>query len=74
MQLFLGHINGNEFQLDAAEVQHCVKVLRKTVGDQIHFITGDGSLYKGLISFTSKSKVTEPILKLNLTLAQFHIP
>ena len=57
MQLFLGHINGNEFQLDAAEVQHCVKVLRKTVGDQIHFITGDGSLYKGLISFTSKSKV-----------------
>ena len=27
MQLFLGHITGNEFQLDAAEVQHCVKVL-----------------------------------------------
>ena len=57
MQLFLGHINDNEFQLDAAEVQHCVKVLRKTIGDEIHFITGDGSLYKGLISFTSKSKV-----------------
>ena len=57
MQLFLGHISGNEFQLDAAEVQHCVKVLRKTVGDQIHFITGDGALYKGTISFTSKSKV-----------------
>ena len=57
MQLFLGHISGNEFQLDPAEVQHCVKVLRKTVGDEIHFITGDGALYKGSISFTSKSKV-----------------
>ena len=57
MQLFLGHITGNEFQLDAAEVQHCVKVLRKSVGDSIHFITGDGALYKGSISFTSKSKV-----------------
>ena len=40
MQLFLGHITG-EFQLDAAEVQHYVKVLRKVVGDKIHFITGD---------------------------------
>jgi len=57
MQLFLGHIAGNEFQLDAAEVQHCVKVLRKSIGDRIDFITGDGNLYEGEISFTSKSKV-----------------
>ena len=57
MQLFLGHITGNEFQLDAAEVQHCVKVLRKSIGDSIHFITGDGNLYQGEISFASKSKV-----------------
>jgi 16S rRNA (uracil1498-N3)-methyltransferase len=57
MQLFLGHIIGEEFQLDTAEVQHCVKVLRKTIGDEIHFITGDGALYKGEISYTSKSKV-----------------
>ena len=57
MQLFLGHITGNEFQLDAAEVQHCVKVLRKAVGDIVHFITGDGNLYQGEILFTSKSRV-----------------
>jgi len=57
MQLFLGHITGNEFQLDAAEVQHCVKVLRKSIGDKIHFITGDGNLYQGEILFTSKTKV-----------------
>jgi len=57
MQLFLGHITGNEFQLDAAEVQHCVKVLRKVRGDKIHFITGDGNLYQGEISFVSKSRV-----------------
>lgn len=57
MQLFYGHIEGTEFLLDAGEVQHCVKVLRKSVGDHIHFITGDGSLYEGEISFVSKSKV-----------------
>ena len=57
MQLFLVHITGNEFPLDAAEVQHCVKVLRKSIGDRIDFITGDGNLYEGEISFTSKSKV-----------------
>jgi len=57
MQLFYGHIEGTEFHLDAGEVQHCVKVLRKSVGDQIHFITGDGALYLGEISFISKSKV-----------------
>ena len=57
MQLFYGHIEGTEFHLDAGEVQHCVKVLRKSIGDHIHFITGDGALYMGEISFISKSKV-----------------
>ena len=57
MQLFLGQINGLEFYLDKAEVQHCVKVMRKTVGDSIHFICGDGNLYLGNISFVSKSNV-----------------
>ena len=57
MQLFLGHIKGLEFYLDKAEVQHCVKVLRKTVGDSIHFICGDGNLYLGKLSFASKSNV-----------------
>ena len=57
MQLFYGHIEGTEVHLDAGEVKHCVKVLRKSIGDHIHFITGDGALYKGEISFISKSKV-----------------
>lgn len=57
MQLFLGQIKGLEFHLDKAEVQHCVKVLRKTVGDSIHFICGDGNLYLGNISFVSKLNV-----------------
>jgi len=57
MQLFYGHIEDKGFHLDAGEVQHCVKVLRKSVGDHIHFITGDGALYDGEISFISKSKV-----------------
>jgi 16S rRNA (uracil1498-N3)-methyltransferase len=64
MQLFLGHITGDQFQLDTAEVQHCVKVLRKTLGDKIHFITGDGHLYLGEILFTSKSKVYGSFVKI----------
>ena len=57
MQLFYGHIEETEFHLDTGEVKHCVKVLRKSVGDRIYFITGDGALYEGEISFISKSKV-----------------
>ncbi|HCP41837.1 MAG TPA: 16S rRNA (uracil(1498)-N(3))-methyltransferase, partial [Cryomorphaceae bacterium] len=47
----------NEFQLDTVEIHHCVKVLRKSIGDKIDFITGNGNLYQGKISFVSKSMV-----------------
>jgi 16S rRNA (uracil1498-N3)-methyltransferase len=57
MQLFLAHIDGQKFQLDAAEVNHCVRVLRKKTGDQIFFISGDGNLYEGTIQLITKSVV-----------------
>lgn len=57
MQLFLGQIKGQEFYLDNSEFHHCVKVLRKSAGDSIHFICGDGNLYLGKILFVSKSNL-----------------
>ncbi len=63
MQLFYGHIEGTVFHLDAGEVQHCVKVPSKVCRRYIHFITGDGALYEGQISFVSKSKVYGCLLK-----------
>lgn len=57
MQLFLAHIDGQKFLLDAAEVNHCVRVLRKKTGDQIFFISGDGNLYEGTIQLITKSVV-----------------
>jgi len=57
MQLFYGHIEGATFQLQESDAVHCSKVLRKQIGDTIHFITGDGSLYRGTISLVTKKSV-----------------
>lgn len=57
MQLFYAHITLDAFVLDEGEVMHCTKVLRKSLGDQIHFITGDGNLYEGIIDAASKREV-----------------
>jgi len=56
LQLFLAEIQGNLFELHTDEVNHCVRVLRKSVGDVIQFITGDGNLYEGsIVTITKKS-------------------
>jgi 16S rRNA (uracil1498-N3)-methyltransferase len=57
MQLFYGHIIEERFQLHESEINHCVRVLRKNVGEIIHFITGDGNLYSGTIEIASKREV-----------------
>ena len=64
MQLFLGHITGNVFELHEDEVTHCLRVLRKSVGDDIQFITGNGNLYAGHIEATSKKSVSGTWVKL----------
>jgi 16S rRNA (uracil1498-N3)-methyltransferase len=60
MQLFFAKITQEQFELDPSEVVHCTKVLRKGIGDQIHFITGDGNLYQGVIDHSSKKAVSGP--------------
>ena len=57
MQLFYAHISHEAFVLDEGDVMHCTKVLRKSSGDHIHFITGDGNLYEGIIDAVSKREV-----------------
>ncbi len=57
MQLFYGHIIEERFQLHESEINHCVRVLRKNVGEVINFITGDGNLYSGTIEIASKREV-----------------
>jgi len=57
MQLFYGHIDQERFTLEQSEAIHCSKVLRKQMGDFIHFITGDGALYQGTIELITKKAV-----------------
>tara|TARA_B100000287_G_scaffold408329_1_gene434564 strand:+ start:351 stop:1061 length:711 start_codon:yes stop_codon:yes gene_type:complete len=42
-------INKNKIILDPSESKHCIKVLRKSIGDIINVVDGKGSLYKGSI-------------------------
>ncbi|MEX2592302.1 MAG: 16S rRNA (uracil(1498)-N(3))-methyltransferase [Anditalea sp.] len=46
MQLFFQkNISGTSFDLDSRESKHLIKVLRKSVGDLVHFTNGKGALY-----------------------------
>jgi 16S rRNA (uracil1498-N3)-methyltransferase len=46
MQLFFEeHISENGFDLGPEESKHLVKVLRKSIGDQVYFTNGKGFLY-----------------------------
>lgn len=50
MQLFYApDISSKEYTLSEEESKHCVRVLRKRVGDTIHIIDGRGSLYSCLL-------------------------
>ena len=35
--------------LDSIESKHCIKVLRKSIGDKVNVVDGNGSLYIGII-------------------------
>ncbi len=45
-------------ELPQVEAMHCVKTLRKKVGDTIHFVDGKGGLYSGKIIGTGKKTCT----------------
>ena len=35
--------------LDSIESKHCIKVLRKSIGDQVNVVDGIGTLYTGVV-------------------------
>ena len=50
MELFYSNnINENLIILDSVESKHCIKVLRKSIGDTVNIVDGKGTLYKGTI-------------------------
>jgi 16S rRNA (uracil1498-N3)-methyltransferase len=52
----------NEFFLSPEESSHCVRVLRKNVGDTIHIIDGQGTFYDALLKHVSAAKCTFDIV------------
>ena len=50
------NINGKIATLEGDEAMHCMKTLRKKVGDSVSIMDGNGSWYDGtLVSTTKKS-------------------
>lgn len=55
MNLFFSKdIDAHSIVLTDDEAKHCAKVLRKTIGDEIHVIDGNGNLYKARIDSVGK--------------------
>jgi len=64
MQLFYcPEILNGTLYLNPDESRHCVKVLRKKIGDVIHLIDGCGEFYEVKINLASQKKVGFEILK-----------
>jgi len=58
MQLFYApDINGNTFELPETESKHLARVLRKTIGDEIKIVDGQGTLLSGIIVDDNPKKV-----------------
>ncbi len=64
MQLFYSQsIENNSISLDDEEYRHCIKVLRRTVGDEIAITDGKGTLYKAQIAQVGKHQCTATIVQ-----------
>ena len=55
---YTNQIKGNIAELPQEEAMHCVRTLRKKIGDTIHFVDGKGGLYSGKIIGTGKKSCT----------------
>jgi 16S rRNA (uracil1498-N3)-methyltransferase len=63
MQLFFTkNITGNTATFDAEEARH-LQVLRKKIGDQLHFVDGEGGMYLGEIIEVHKKQCMLRILE-----------
>jgi len=54
---------GQLAQFGEEEARHCVQVLRKQVGDHLHFVDGKGGLFEGEIVEAAKKKCVLKIIK-----------
>lgn len=50
-------ISSNDYILNEEESRHCIKVLRLTIGAEVHLIDGKGGLYKAEIVSETKKNV-----------------
>ncbi len=57
MYFYQPAISDGYYKLDGEEMQHCVKVLRKKIGDQIGVLDGKGGLYSVTISNITNKEV-----------------
>jgi len=53
---FSNNINGNNIILDKLESKHCIKVLRKNIGDKVNVVDGTGILYIGIITLDNTNE------------------
>lgn len=64
MNLFYtDNIQDNVATLSEEEARHCTQVLRKRIGDSIHFVDGKGRLYTGEIREIQRKKCTLNVTK-----------
>ena len=64
MQLFYtNNIQGDYAYLDENEARHCIQVLRKQIGDILHFVDGEGTQYEGEIVEAGRKKCVLSIKK-----------
>lgn len=70
-------IEGKQAILQTEEAAHCVQVLRKRLGDEIHFVDGLGNWYEGILVESHKKKcvidITSTRLEVPPHTAQIHI-
>ena len=56
MELFYSKIIHEDLiTLDAIESNHCLKVLRHSIGDLVNVVDGKGTLFKGKIVLLNKN-------------------
>jgi len=56
------NINNNQAEFDAGESKHIQQALRKSQGDSMHFVDGNGKFYEGRIIVNNKKSVIAEIL------------
>lgn len=77
MQIFYTPDIEKTLELPEDESGHCVRVLRKTIGDEVMLTDGKGTFYKARIADTSRKKcsvnIMESIRKPNLWNGHLHL-